>query len=57
MILSWECGKKKQQKKSIGGKKRIGGGLFFAGDYENKMDFFACFYTLMEMKTTLIRSP
>ena len=52
MIHSWGCGSKKQQNKSVGG-----GGLFFAGDDENKMGLFACFYTLMEMKTTRIRNP
>ena len=51
MIHSWGCGSKKQQNKSIGG------GLFFAGDDENKMGLFTCFYTLMEMKTTRIRNP
>lgn len=36
--------------------KNVGGGLFLAGDDENQVGLLVAFYTLMEVKTALIRS-
>ena len=36
--------------------KNVGGGLFLEGDDENQVGLLVAFYTLMEVKTALIRS-